>query len=120
MANSVEMLAELLSALRETLEEERRLLLSGSPALLAGNTEQKLRLAERIDAACRASDVVPPDIDTVLALDRYNRGNAVICTAMLRNLMRTLDRLRQRDCHRSYGPDGSEQGAAPPSRLGAA
>lgn len=120
MTNSAETLAELLAALRETLAEERRLLLCGSPARIAGITEEKLRLAARIEAACLAPKVVSPDVETVLALDRYNRGNAVICSAMLRNLTRTLDRLRQRDCHRSYGPDGSEHAPATPGRLGAA
>jgi flagellar biosynthesis/type III secretory pathway chaperone len=120
MANAGETLAELLSELHATLEEERRVLLSGRPAPIAEIAERKLRLAERIEAASGLAGAGSPDAQTMVALDRYNRGNAVICAAMLRHLTRTLDRLRQCDCHRSYGPDGAERGPATQGRLGAA
>jgi hypothetical protein len=120
MSNLAGTLSDLLSELREILEEERRILLSGSPALIAGVVERKLRLAEAIETACKVPGAVPPSVAAVISLDRYNRGNSVICSAMLRHLTRTLDRLRQCDCHRSYGPDGDELRPPAPSRLGAA
>jgi flagellar biosynthesis/type III secretory pathway chaperone len=120
MSQSDRTLSELLSELREILEEERRILLSGNPARIAGILERKLRLAEVIETASKLPDAVPPGIETVVLLGRYNHGNSVICTAMLRHLTRTLDQLRRRDCHRSYGPDGAEHGPPAPSRLGAA
>jgi flagellar biosynthesis/type III secretory pathway chaperone len=120
MPNSDVTLSALLSELRDLLEEERRILLSGRPAQIAGVVERKLELAEEIEAACTAPGAAPPDVETVVALDSYNRGNSVICSAMLRHLTRTLDRLRRRECHRSYGPDGAEHSPPAPSRLGAA
>jgi flagellar biosynthesis/type III secretory pathway chaperone len=120
MANSDTTLARLLSELQQVLEEERRTLLSGSPARIGAIVDRKLQLAKVIEGACGRLDSEPPDTASVLALDRYNRGNWVICSAMLRHLTRTLDRLRRRDCHRSYGPDGAERGSATQSRLGAA
>jgi hypothetical protein len=120
MSNSGRPLSDLLSGLRELLEEERRILLSGSPVRIVGIAERKLRLAEQIETACNAPGAVPPDLAAIVFLDRYNRGNSVICSAMLRHLTRTIDRLRQRECHRSYGPDGAEHGPPGQSRLGAA
>jgi hypothetical protein len=120
MSNSDGRLSDLLSELRDLLQEERRILLSGSPARILGMAARKVRLAEQIEAACNLPGAVPPAVDTVLVLDRYNRGNSVICSAILRHLTRTLDRLRQRECHRSYGPDGAEHGPPAHSRLGAA
>jgi flagellar biosynthesis/type III secretory pathway chaperone len=120
MSNLARTLSDLLSELREILEEERRILLSGGPARIAGVVERKLRLAEAIEAAYRVPGAIPPSVETVISLDRYNRGNSIICSAMLRNLMRILDQLRQRECHRSYGPDGAEHSPPAPSRLGAA
>ena len=120
MSNLTGTLLDLLSELREILEEERRILLSGSPALIAGVVERKLRLAEAIESACMVPGAVRPGIETLISLNRYNRGNSVICSAMLRHLTRTLDRLRQGECHRSYGPDGAEHSPSAQSRLGAA
>jgi flagellar biosynthesis/type III secretory pathway chaperone len=120
MSNIARTLSDLLFELRAILEEERRILLSGSPARIAGVVERKLRLAEAIETACDLPDSAPPSVETVISLDRYNRGNSVICAAMLRHLTRTLDRLRQRECHRSYGPDGAEHSPPAQSRLGAA
>jgi hypothetical protein len=51
---------------------------------------------------------------------RYNRDNAVICSAMLRHLTQALDKLRRAEPHRSYLPDGSERNPRARHTLGAA
>jgi hypothetical protein len=113
-------LSRLLRELREVLEQERGVLLSGHPQRIAGAVDRKLRLAAEIESAWTEAGGERPDCETVLQLDRLNRGNAVICSAVLRQLTRTLDRLRRGDSHRSYRPDGGEAQPPAPGRLGAA
>jgi hypothetical protein len=102
------------------LEAERRTLLGGSPEAIAAVTRRKLDLADRIEREHGAGRTPADGAEALAALARYNRENAVICTAMLRELGDALDRLRQHEPHRSYNPDGSE--THPPTRhpLGAA
>ncbi len=119
MLNSAEPLAELLSALRHLLEEERSVLLSGYPERLAGVVERKLRLAETIEHECETPDAAPYR-EEILWLAGYNRGNSVICSAVLRQLTRTLDALRRRELHRSYCPDGAEASRSAQHPLGVA
>jgi flagellar biosynthesis/type III secretory pathway chaperone len=119
VSNSGELLADLVAELERLLEEERAILLSGRPERLAGVAERKLLLAEAIEsvrdtpqmAACR---------EAVLRLATYNHGNSVICSALLRQLRRTMDALRRRELHRSYRADGAESSPAAQNRLGAA
>jgi flagellar biosynthesis/type III secretory pathway chaperone len=105
--------------LRELLIEERRLLLGGSPETLQEVVRRKLVLAEAIE---RAPQEPPVPLETVAALDRYNRENAIICGTMLRHLTEALDTLRQQNgLHRSYKLDGTEErNSAAPQILGAA
>jgi hypothetical protein len=39
---------------------------------------------------------------------------------MIRHLTQMIDKLRQRECHRSYTPDGAENTPPTPNPLGAA
>lgn len=120
MTTPTDRLSSLLAELRQILEEERAILLSGSPQLVAAVVQRKLVLAEMIERECGVPENEPPSMDTLNWLARYNRENSVICSAMLRHLTRTIDKLRQHELHRSYGPDGTEQ--IPPAQhpLGAA
>jgi flagellar biosynthesis/type III secretory pathway chaperone len=113
-------LSGLLRELHEVLEEERGMLLSGRPQRVVRAVERKLQLAAEIESAWARTGIARPDRETVLRLDSLNRGNAVICSAVLRHLTRTLDRLRRGDSHRSYRPDGGEAQPPAPGRLGAA
>ena len=120
MTTSTDRLSGLLAELRQILEEERSILLSGSPDRITGVVERKLALAEMIEQECEVPGTVPPCIETLSWLGRYNRENSVICSAMLRHLTDTVDKLRQRELHRSYGPDGTETSPPAQSPLGAA
>jgi hypothetical protein len=119
VSNSDGLLADLLVELRRLLEEERSILLSGRPERLAGVAMRKLRLAETIESAC-ATPQATPSREALVWLAAYNRGNSVICSALRRQLTRMIDALRQRELHRSYGPDGAETSPAAQHRLGAA
>ncbi|MBV8118482.1 MAG: hypothetical protein JO081_00905 [Alphaproteobacteria bacterium] len=120
MSNSSQPLLQLLAELRDLLEEERSVLLSGSPERISVVVARKLALAEMIERARQTSSATPPDLETLKALERYNRGNSIICSAMLRHLTRALDKLRQREVHRSYRSDGAENRPPVQSPLGAA
>jgi flagellar biosynthesis/type III secretory pathway chaperone len=120
MASKSEGLSGLLCELQQVLEEERSILLSGHPQRIARAVERKLRLAQEIEIAWTEAGTARPHRDTVVRLNGLNRGNAVICSAVLRQLTRTLDQLRQHECHRSYRPDGGETSPSAMGRLGAA
>jgi flagellar biosynthesis/type III secretory pathway chaperone len=113
-------LADLLEELRRVLEEERRIMLSGVPSRLDAVTQHKLALADAIESQTQADVSATADLHELKALARYNRENSIICGALLRHMTAALDRLRQRDPHRSYRADGSEHN--PPSQrlVGAA
>jgi len=113
-------LAELIDELREILEAERRALLSGTPAAINDITRRKMLVADLIDQVTMVPGTARPDPRLLEPLARYNQENAVICAAMLRHLTAAIDRLRQQDPHRSYGPDGSEQTRSAQYALGAA
>lgn len=110
----------LIEELRQALETERGLLLSGSPDAINAMAQRKMALAEAIERESAGLAGVLPSAELLAKLARYNRENAVICAAMLRHLTAALDQLRQRDVHRSYGADGAE--LSPPGQrpLGAA
>jgi flagellar biosynthesis/type III secretory pathway chaperone len=110
----------LFAELQQLLEEERAALLGGRPDRIIEVVERKRALADKIDACAALPDATPPTIEVLTRAARYNRDNAVICSAMLRHLMQALDKLRRSEPHRSYRPDGSERN--PPARhtLGAA
>jgi flagellar biosynthesis/type III secretory pathway chaperone len=120
MANPNANLATLLEELRRALEEERGILLAGDAEQINAITQRKMVLADAIERASTNLDHAAPVREDVRRLARYNRENSVICTAILRHMTAALDKLRQRDPHRSYGPDGAEHN--PPSQrpLGAA
>ena len=120
MTTSSDELLDLLAKLREILEEERHILLSGSPERISGLAERKLLLAEMIEQKSKMPGMAPPNLETVTWLDRYNRGNSVICSAMLRHLTGTIDKLRRDDLHRSYRADGAETSPTTQNPLGAA
>ena len=86
---------------------------------LAGVVERKLRLAETIEHECDTPQAAPYR-EEILWLAGYNRGNSVICSAVLRQLTRTLDALRRRELHRSYCPDGAEASRSAQHPLGVA
>ncbi len=120
MAETGARLTGLLAELREILQEERGVLLSGQPEPIARVVERKLQLAETIEREWAIAGAAHIDSETVRWLAQYNRGNSVICAAMLGHLTRTLDQLRRREQHRSYGPDGAENRPPAQHRLGAA
>lgn len=106
--------------LQQLLEEERAALLGGSPEKIIATAERKRALADLIETQAAQPGAVPPGGAALSRIARYNRDNAVICSAMLRHLTQALDKLRRHELHRSYQPDGSERN--PPARhtLGAA
>jgi len=120
IAAPAERLAALVDELREVLEEERRVLLSGTPAVIGAITQRKMLIADLIDQATLVPGTPRPDPTLLRPLMRYNQENAVICAAMLRHLTAAIDRLRRQDPHRSYNPDGSEQNRSSQHALGAA
>jgi len=120
MTTPSDRLSVLLAELRQILKEERAILLSGSPQRIAGVVQRKLVLSEMIERQCAVPGTEPPSIDVLTRLARYNRQNSVICSAMLRHLTKTIDRLRQHELHRSYRPDGTEHNPPAQYPLGAA
>jgi flagellar biosynthesis/type III secretory pathway chaperone len=120
MMTTSDRMSTLLAELRQVLEEERAALLSGSPERLSKVVERKLAVAEMIETECTISTSVPPNVETLGWLDRYNQENSIICSAMLRHMTRTIDKLRQHELHRSYGPDGAENSSPAHNPLGAA
>src|ERR1700739_1290852 len=119
MTTSTDELSDLLAELRQILEEERRVLLSGNPERISAVAERKLLLADAIEKRCNMPGAVPPKLEILAWLDRYNRGNSVICSAILHHLNQAIDKLRQNESHRSYGPDGAEINPPAPNPLGA-
>jgi flagellar biosynthesis/type III secretory pathway chaperone len=113
-------LAALLAELRQLLEEERAILLSGRPEGIAALAERKLIIADSIERQCQAPGLTPPSAEHLAWLARYNRENSVICSAILQHLTNAIDRLRRQEPHRSYGPDGAELSPSAPNPLGAA
>ena len=113
-------LTELLLELRGLLEEERSVLLSGDPERITSIAERKLALAEAIETESAKPEAVAPGAEALRWLYRYNSENAVICSGVLRHLSQSLDRLRQHELHRSYGPDGVENNSTSQNPLGAA
>jgi hypothetical protein len=105
----------LFAELQQLLEEERAALLGGSPDRIIAAAERKRALADTIEAVAAQPGTASPGIDTLSRAARYNRDNAVICSAMLRHLTQALDKLRRNELHRSYRPDGSERN--PPARC---
>jgi hypothetical protein len=110
----------LFAELQQLLEEERAALLVGNPERIIAAAGRKLELAGMIEAQAARPETAKPGGAALARAARYNRDNAVICSAMLRHLTQALDKLRRSEPHRSYLPDGSERN--PPARhtLGAA
>lgn len=113
-------LPALLGQLQHVLEEERRALLAGNPERITAMAQSKLTLAEVIEEETARPGAASPSRETLIALARYNRQNATICSAMLRHLTQAIDRLHRYEPHRSYQPDGSEKSPPAPHMLGAA
>ena len=113
-------LSALLAELKAVLEEEREVLLAGNPERINGTTQRKLVLAELIEAQAALPEAMLPSVETLAALARYNRQNAVICSAMLRHMTEAVDKLRRSEPHRSYKSDGTESSQPAPHTLGAA
>jgi len=120
MTTPTDSLSVLLAELSQILEEERTVLLSGRPHRITSVVQRKLALAEIIERQCELPTSEPPSTEVLVRLARYNRENAAICSAVLRHLTNTIDVLRQRELHRSYGPDGAEHNPAAQYPLGAA
>jgi flagellar biosynthesis/type III secretory pathway chaperone len=120
MTTTSDRTSTLLAELRQVLEEERAALLSGRPERLFRVVERKLALAEMIETECTKPAAVPPNLEILGWLDRYNQENSIICSAMLRHMTRTIDKLRQHELHRSYRPDGAENSPPAQNPLGAA
>ena len=120
MADSSNRVSALIAELQQLLEEERSILLSGRPKQITDIVTRKLMIAEKIETECQKSGSAAPSREALIALDRYNRGNSIICSAMIRHLTQMIDKLRQRECHRSYTPDGAENTPPTPNPLGAA
>ncbi len=120
MAEPVDPLTELIDQLRDILEEERHALLSGTAETINAVAQRKLLLADMIEQATAVPGAPRPGAEQLVALDRFNRENAVICDTMLRHLTAAIDRLRRQDPHRSYKSDGSEQSHSAKHALGAA
>src|SRR6516162_4776616 len=92
-------LAILVAELGEVLEKERAALLSGAGESLTGVVERKLALAEKIELECANPAQVLPSREILIWLNRYNQGNSIICSALLRQMTRTIDKLRQNELH---------------------
>ena len=120
MTNPAERLVDLIDELRDVLELERRALLSGTPQTISAATQRKMLIADLIEQATLTPGAQRPDPALLRPLVRYNQENAIICDTMLRHLTAAIDRLRRRDPHRSYLPDGSEQNRSARHSLGAA
>lgn len=120
MAKPPEFRSILLDAMRRLLEEERSALLSGSPDQITAVTRRKLALADEIERECPSPAILPAERDAITELARYNRENAVICSAVLSHMTAALDKLRGHEPHRSYAADGSERPGASPQALGSA
>ncbi len=120
MSHSSNRVSVLIAKLQLLLGEERNILLSGHPERLGNVVARKLMIAEKLEDECQKSVSAAPGAEELIALDRYNRGNSIICSAMIRHLTQTIDRLRRRECHRSYQPDGAENAPPTPNPLGAA
>jgi flagellar biosynthesis/type III secretory pathway chaperone len=120
MTTMTDRLAGLLAELRQILEEERAILLSGSPDRIIEVVNGKLSIAERIERECEVPGTLLPSVDTLTWLARYNRENSRICSAILQHLTKAIDTLHGHDLHRSYGPDGTEQSPSAQNPLGAA
>lgn len=120
MAGAPEFLPMLLDAMHRVLDEERTALLSGSPDQITAATQRKLALADRIERECPAPPASQSERDRIAELARYNRENAMICSAMLTHMTAALDKLRGHDPHRSYAADGNDRTPAAPNVLGSA
>lgn len=110
----------LFAGLQQLLEEERTALLAGEPERITAIASQKRALADEIETEAAQSAVTEPPAELLRRLARYNRENSVICSAMLRHMTETIDKLRQYEPHRSYRADGSERAQAVRNTLGAA
>jgi hypothetical protein len=120
IANAAAHLADLIEEMRDVLEDERRALLSGTAEAINTTTRRKMLVADMIEQATTVLGAARPDPAMLIPLMRYNQENAIICATMLRHLTAAIDKLRRRDPHRSYKPDGSEQTSAAQHALGAA
>jgi len=113
MPEQTDALQQRLADLYALLTEERAVLLEGSPARLTAIADAKLKLAQHIEQLAADPDQAPPDRDSLLRLDRYNRENAIICDTMLRHFVAAIDSLRRHDPHRSYTVSGGEKKTRP-------
>jgi hypothetical protein len=120
MTTPSEPLAGLMAELQALLEEERDVLLAGNPELITAVAQRKLILGDRIEKETAVPGAPLPSVEMLTALARYNRQNAVICSAMLRHMTEAIDKLRRHEPHRSYKPDGSETSQPARHTLGAA
>jgi hypothetical protein len=120
MAHSSSRVSALIAELQQLLEEERGILLSGSPKQITDLVQRKLMIAEKIETECQKSGSAALSGKALIALVRYNRGNSIICSTMIRHLTQTIDKLRQREYHKSYTSDGAENTPPRPNPLGAA
>ncbi len=120
MSHSTDQVSALIAELQQVLEVERSILLSGNPEQISGVVARKLFIAEKIEKECQKSGSAGPCAEALAALECYNRGNSIICSAMVRHLTQTIDRLRQQEYHRSYTPDGADRTPPTPNPLGAA
>ncbi len=77
MADASNTISALIAELQQLLEEERNILLSGSPGQITGVVARKLVVAEKIDTECQKSASAEVDAEALIALDRYNRGNSI-------------------------------------------
>ena len=118
MEDSTNRLSTLLDELQALLAEERTALLEGGPERICTVATRKLALAAEIEQQTPAA--LLPEADRLSRLARTNRQNGVICSAMLRHMVRVLDRLRAHEPHRSYQSDGSERERPARRTLGAA
>jgi hypothetical protein len=110
----------LLAELQRLLEEERRALLAGVPEQITAAAERKLAIGDLLEVVSAAPSAIAEHARSLARLERYNRENSVIVSALLRHMTRVLDELRRRDAHRSYQPDGTERDHPASHTLGAA
>lgn len=115
-------------ALVTLLRETKAKMLGGREALLRGNIGEIAAMTREAEALSEQLVKLAPvqigrNVEIVSLLTdirRLGRGNTIIASEMLRHFRTGLATLRRLESHRSYGPNGGEQGTATVRSLGKA
>jgi len=116
------------SALVTLLRETKAKMLGGREALLRGNIGEIATVTRETEALSERFAKLAPEhlggnaeiVSLLTEIRRLGRGNTIIASEMLRHFRTGLATLRRLESHRSYGPNGGEQGTATVRSLGKA